>query len=155
MKRIAVFPGSFDPFTKGHECIIDKALKLFDEVVIAIGQNTSKNYLFDLANRKNHIESIFKDHPKVRVQEFSGLTVEFCKSINAEFIVRGLRDSKDFGYERSIAQMNYEISGIESVFFMTVPEFTAINSTIVREIHKSGGSIAAFVTNADILVNEV
>ncbi|RFC55192.1 pantetheine-phosphate adenylyltransferase [Brumimicrobium aurantiacum] len=155
MKRIAVFPGSFDPFTKGHECIIDKALKLVDEVVIAIGQNTSKNYLFDLANRKNHIESIFKDHPKVRVQEFSGLTVEFCKSINAEFIVRGLRDSKDFGYERSIAQMNYEISGIESVFFMTVPEFTAINSTIVREIHKSGGSIAAFVTNADILVNEV
>lgn len=155
MKKIAVFPGSFDPFTKGHECIIDKALKLFDEVVIAIGQNTTKNYLFDLEQRKKHIESIFEDRDRVNVQEFSGLTVEFCKSINADFIVRGLRDSKDFGYERSIAQMNFDISGIESVFFMTVPEYTAINSTIVREIHKSGGSIDSFVTNAEILVTPV
>ena len=152
MKRIAVFPGSFDPFTKGHECIIDKALSLFDEVVIAIGQNTSKKYLFPLENRKSHIESIFENNNRVRVEVFTGLTVTFCKEINADFIVRGLRDSKDFGYERSIAQMNHEISGIESVFFMTVPEYTAINSTIVREIHKSGGSIDLFVTNADILV---
>jgi|SRR5690554_6041919 len=152
MTKIAVFPGSFDPFTKGHECIIHKALKLFDEVVIAIGQNTSKKYLFSLANRKAHILSIFEEHPKVSVQEFNGLTVEFCKSIGADFIVRGLRDSKDFGYERSIAQMNFEISGIESVFFMTVPEYTAINSTIVREIHKSGGNIDLFVTNAESLV---
>ncbi|RYM30842.1 pantetheine-phosphate adenylyltransferase [Brumimicrobium glaciale] len=155
MKRITVFPGSFDPFTKGHECIIEKALKLFDEVVIAIGQNTSKNYLFDLEHRKNHIKSIFEGNKRVIVQEFSGLTVEFCKSINAEFIVRGLRDSKDFGYERSIAQMNFEISGIESVFFMTDPEFTPINSTIVREIHKSGGSIDLFVTNAEKLVTSI
>lgn len=155
MKKVAVFPGSFDPFTKGHECIIHKALKLFDEVVIAIGQNTSKNYLFDLDQRKKHIKSIFTDSERVRVQEFSGLTVEFCKKINADFIVRGLRDSKDFGYERSIAQMNFEISGIESVFFMTDPEFTPINSTIVREIHKSGGSIDLFVTNAEILVTQV
>ena len=153
MKTKAVFPGSFDPFTKGHECIIEKALKLFDEVIIAIGQNTSKNYLFDLAHRKSHIESVFEGNARVKVQEFSGLTVEFCKQINAEFIVRGLRDSKDFGYERSIAQMNFEISGIESVFFMTDPEFTPINSTIVREIHKSGGSIDLFVTNAGKLVN--
>jgi len=154
MKKIAVFPGSFDPFTKGHECIIDKALKLFDEVVIAIGQNTTKNYLFGLDHRKSHIESIFENSDRVKVQEFTGLTVEFCKSINADFIVRGLRDSKDFGYERSIAQMNFEISGIESVFFMTVPEYTAINSTIVREIHKSGGSIDLFVTNAEKLVTQ-
>lgn len=153
MKKIAVFPGSFDPFTKGHECIIVKALKLFDEVVIAIGHNTSKNYLFELKLRKEHIESIFEGNNRLKVQEFSGLTVEFCKKINADFIVRGLRDSKDFGYERSIAQMNYEISGIESVFFMTDPEFTPINSTIVREIHKSGGSIDLFVTNAGKLVN--
>ncbi|PWH86224.1 pantetheine-phosphate adenylyltransferase [Brumimicrobium oceani] len=152
MKTKAVFPGSFDPFTKGHECIIDKALKLFDEVIIAIGQNTSKKYLFDLSHRKAHIESIFEGNERVKVQEFSGLTVEFCKQINAEFIVRGLRDSKDFGYERSIAQMNFEISGIESVFFMTDPEFTPINSTIVREIHKSGGSIDLFVTNSEKLV---
>lgn len=152
MSRIAVFPGSFDPFTKGHECIIDKALGLFDEVVIAIGQNTSKNYLFPLEKRKAHIKSIFENEKRVRVEVFTGLTVTFCKEINADYIVRGLRDSKDFGYERSIAQMNHEISGIESVFFMTVPEYTAINSTIVREIHKSGGKIDLFVTNADILV---
>ncbi|HLV43134.1 MAG TPA: pantetheine-phosphate adenylyltransferase [Brumimicrobium sp.] len=152
MKKTAVFPGSFDPFTKGHECIIDKALNLFDEVVIGIGQNTSKKYLFDLENRIKHIESIFENDDRVKVQVFKGLTVEFCKSIDAHFIVRGLRDSKDFGYERSIAQMNYEISGIESVFFMTVPEFTAINSTIVREIHISGGEIDLFVTNVEKLV---
>lgn len=152
MSKIAVFPGSFDPFTKGHECIIEKALGLFDEVVIAIGQNTSKNYLFPLENRKTHIKSIFANDKRVRVEVFTGLTVTFCKEINADYIVRGLRDSKDFGYERSIAQMNHEISGIESVFFMTVPEYTAINSTIVREIQKSGGKIDLFVTNADKLV---
>ena len=152
MKRIAVFPGSFDPFTKGHECVVEKAVKLFDHLVIAIGQNTSKNYLFDIDQRKVHIESIFKNHENVSVREFGGLTVAFCKEIGAEFIVRGLRDSKDFGYERSIAQMNIDISGIESVFFMTVPEYTAINSSIVREIYKSGGSIELFVTNSELLV---
>jgi pantetheine-phosphate adenylyltransferase len=152
MSKIAVFPGSFDPFTKGHECVVEKALNLFDEVVIGIGQNTSKNYLFDLNKRKEHIASIFSAYDNVRVEEFSGLTVSFCKEIGAQYIVRGLRDSKDFGYERSIAQMNHEISGIESVFFMTVPEYTAINSSIVREIYKSGGAIDLFVTNSNILV---
>jgi pantetheine-phosphate adenylyltransferase len=152
MSKIAVFPGSFDPFTKGHECVVEKALQLFDEVVIGIGQNTSKQYLFDLARRKAHIQSIFRDDSRVRIAEFNGLTVKFCQEIGAKFIVRGLRDSKDFGYERSIAQMNFEISGIESVFFMTVPEYTAINSSIVREIYRSGGSMQLFVTNEDILV---
>lgn len=152
MSKIAVFPGSFDPFTKGHECVVEKALQLFDEVVIGIGQNTSKQYLFDLARRKAHIQSIFRDESRVRIAEFNGLTVKFCQEIGAKFIVRGLRDSKDFGYERSIAQMNFEISGIESVFFMTVPEYTAINSSIVREIYRSGGSMQLFVTNEDILV---
>lgn len=152
MKKVAVFPGSFDPFTKGHECVIEKAVKLFDHVIIAIGQNTSKNYLFDIEKRKVHIESIFVNHDNVSIEEFSGLTVEFCKKIGADYIVRGLRDSKDFGYERSIAQMNFEISGIESVFFMTVPEYTAINSSIVREIYKSGGKIDLFVTNSELLV---
>jgi pantetheine-phosphate adenylyltransferase len=152
MKNVAVFPGSFDPFTKGHECVVEKAIQLFDKVVIGIGQNTSKNYLFDIEKRKAHISSIFEQHPQVEVQVFTGLTVEFCKSIDAEYIVRGLRDSKDFGYERSIAQMNHEISGIESVFFMTVPEYTAINSSIVREIHKSGGDIGMFVTKSNLLV---
>jgi pantetheine-phosphate adenylyltransferase len=152
MKKVAVFPGSFDPFTKGHECVIEKAVKLFDHVIIAIGQNTTKNYLFGIEKRKAHIESIFASHDNVSIEEFSGLTVEFCKKIGADYIVRGLRDSKDFGYERSIAQMNFEISGIESVFFMTVPEYTAINSSIVREIYKSGGKIDLFVTNSELLV---
>lgn len=152
MKKIAVFPGSFDPFTKGHECVVNKAIDLFDSIVIGIGNNSSKKYLFDLETRKKHINAIFEDDPKVTVSEFSGLTVEFCKSIGASYIVRGLRDSKDFGYERSIAQMNYEISGVESVFFMTVPEYTAINSTIVREIYKNGGSMAPFVTKSQLLV---
>lgn len=151
MKK-AVFPGSFDPFTKGHECIVDKAKNLFDEVIIGVGQNTSKKYFYSIESRLRHIESIFKNDDNVKVLQFTGLTVEFCKSINAEYIVRGLRDSKDFGYERSIAQMNQEISGIESVFFMTVPEYTAINSTIVREIVKSGGKVNQFVTNPDVLV---
>jgi pantetheine-phosphate adenylyltransferase len=152
MRKTAVFPGSFDPFTKGHECIVEKALNLFDEVVIAIGQNTSKQYLFSLESRKAHIQSLFAQHDHVSVEVFTGLTVRFCESIGAKYIVRGLRDSKDFGYERSIAQMNQEISGIESVFFMTVPEYTAINSSIVREIFKSGGSMDLFVTNANLLV---
>lgn len=152
MKKVAVFPGSFDPFTKGHECVIEKAVKLFDHVIIAIGQNTTKNYLFNIEKRKAHIESIFADYNNVSVEQFSGLTVEFCKKIGADYIVRGLRDSKDFGYERSIAQMNLEISGIESVFFMTVPEYTAINSSIVREIFKSGGKIDLFVTKSELLV---
>lgn len=152
MKKVTVFPGSFDPFTKGHECIVEKTLRLFDEVIIAIGQNASKNYLFSIESRQKHIKSLFKDEKRVSVEVFNGLTVEFCKSRNTNIIVRGLRDSKDFGYERSIAQMNYEISGIDSVFFMTVPEYTAINSTIVREIYKSGGDIDLFVTNPEKLV---
>lgn len=151
-KKIGVFPGSFDPFTKGHECVVNKAIELFDEIVIGVGTNTSKKYLFDLEKRVAHINSLFKHNDKIFVQKYTGLTVEFCKSINAKYIVRGLRDSKDFGYERSIAQMNLEISEVESVFFMTIPEYTAINSTIVREIHKSGGKIDKFVTNAEMLV---
>ena len=151
MKK-AVFPGSFDPFTKGHECIVNKAKELFDEVIIGVGQNTSKKYFYSLESRLSHINSIFEHDKNVKVEHFSGLTVTFCKEIGANFIVRGLRDSKDFGYERSIAQMNHEISGIESVFFMTVPEYTAINSSIVREIVKSGGNVDQFVTNPKVLV---
>jgi pantetheine-phosphate adenylyltransferase len=151
MKR-AVFPGSFDPFTKGHECIVEKAKELFDEVIVGVGHNTSKQSFYTVESRVEHIESIFKNDQNVKVASFKGLTVEFCKQINAQYIVRGLRDSKDFGYERSIAQMNLEISDVESVFFMTVPEYTAINSSIVREIVKSGGKVDKFVTNENVLV---
>jgi len=151
MKR-GVFPGSFDPFTKGHEVVVNKALALFDEVIIAVGVNSTKTSMFALEKRIAHIKSHFSITDNVRVEVFQKLTVEFCKDVDAQFIIRGLRDSKDFQYERSIAHMNFSLSEIETVFFLTDPEFSAINSTIVREIYRNGGSIDKFVTNYDLLV---
>lgn len=151
MKR-GLFPGSFDPFTKGHEVIVRKALNLFDEIVIGVGINSAKNYLFDTEKRLLHIQSLFENHPQVRVKAYSKLTVDFCKDIDAQFIIRGLRDSKDYEYERSIAHMNQSISKIETVIFLTDPEYSAISSTIIREIHRNGASIDKFVTNPHLLV---
>lgn len=151
MKR-GLFPGSFDPFTKGHEVVVKKALKLFDEIVIGVGVNSTKEYLFNIDKRIEHIKSLFKDEPKVRVEQYNKLTVEFCKDIDAQFIIRGLRDSKDYEYERSIAHMNQSISTIETVIFLTDPEFSAISSTIIREIHRNGARIDQFVTNSNLLV---
>lgn len=151
MKR-GVFPGSFDPFTKGHEVVVRKSLELFDEVIIGVGVNSKKTYLFDLEKRMEHIRFLFQDEPKVSVQQFQKLTVNFCKDIDANFIIRGLRDSKDFQYEKSIAHMNKEISGIETVFFLTEQKYSAINSSIIREIYLNEGPIDAFVTNPDLLV---
>ena len=151
MKR-GLFPGSFDPFTKGHEVVIRKALQLFDEVVIGVGVNSTKNYMFETEKRLKHIKFLFKDEPKVRVETYNKLTVDFCKDIDAQFIIRGLRDSKDYEYERSIAHMNRSISTIETVIFLTDPEFSAISSTIIREIHRNGASIEQFVTNSNLLV---
>ena len=152
MKKTGLFPGSFDPFTKGHEAIVSKALRVFDEIVIGIGVNSTKQYLFDLDKRINHIQSLFPNESRVCVKPFYGLTVNFCEEIGAQFIIRGLRDSKDFEFENSIAHMNYELGKIETVFFLTDQKYGAINSTIVREIHKNGGPITAFVTNFDLLV---
>lgn len=152
MNKIGLFPGSFDPFTKGHEAVIRKSLTLFDEIIIGVGENSTKNYMFPLDKRLDHIRSLFKDTSKVRVEVFHTLTVNFCKEVGAQFIIRGLRDSKDFQYEKSIAHMNLSISGIETVFFLTDQQYSAINSTIIREIHKNDGPIDAFVTNVDILV---
>lgn len=152
MKRIGLFPGSFDPFTKGHEAVVKKALLLFDEVIIGIGTNTSKNYLFSLDKRKEHIRSLFPDESNVKIETYQKLTVDFCKEIGAGYIIRGLRDSKDFEYEKSIAHMNHDISGIETVFFLTDQQYGAINSTIIREIFRNGGNIKPFVTNPHLLV---
>ena len=152
MRRVGLFPGSFDPFTKGHEAVVKKSLELFDEVIIGVGINSSKNYQFDLAHRILHIESLFQNGEAVRVLTYQKLTVDFAKEVEAGFIIRGLRDSKDFEYERSIAHMNEVISGIETVFFLTDQQYAAINATIVREIFKNQGDISPFVTNAHLLV---
>lgn len=152
MKKIGLFPGSFDPFTKGHEAVIAKSLHLFDEVIIGVGVNSSKQYMFSLEKRIAHIKTLFVNQPNVRVEQFQTLTVNFCKEIGATHIIRGLRDSKDFQYEKSIAHMNFDISGIDTVFFLTEQKYSAINSSIIREIHKNGGPIDAFVTNPDLLV---
>ena len=152
MKRVGLFPGSFDPFTKGHEDVVIKALTLFDEVIIAIGVNSKKTYLFDLDKRVKHIEALMVNYPNVRVMTYQKLTVEFCKEVGANFIVRGLRDSKDFEYEKSIAHMNAEISEIETVFLLTAQKFGAINASIVREIFRNNASIEPFVTNSNLLV---
>ena len=152
MKKIGLFPGSFDPFTKGHEVVVSKALDLFDEVIIAIGVNSKKTYLFDLDKRIQHIESLFINSSNVRVVSYQKLTVDFCEEIGANFIIRGLRDSKDFEFEKSIAHMNLEISNIETVFLLTAQKYGAINSSIVREIYKNNASIEVFVTNSNLLV---
>lgn len=152
MEKIGLFPGSFDPFTKGHEVVVKKALTLFDKVIIAVGVNSKKTYLFDLEKRMKHIASLFENEPNVEVKTYQKLTVEFCKEVGANFIVRGLRDSKDFEYEKSIAHMNLEISNIETVFLLTAQKYGAINASIVREIFRNNASIDAFVTNSNFLV---
>ena len=145
-KKKAVFPGSFDPFTLGHFDIMDRASQLFDEIVIAIGTNTSKNYLLDFDTRVACIEKVFENNPKISVRGFNILTVDFCKDIGAQFIVRGLRSTTDFDFERHIADMNASLNNeVETVFFITKPQYGAITSTIVREIFKFGGDISKFV----------
>jgi pantetheine-phosphate adenylyltransferase len=149
MKRIAVFPGSFDPFTLGHEGIVRRALSLFDEIIIAVGANTLKKNYYSLGTRKEMIRIVFKDEPRIRVEHYEGLTVDYCTSIGAGFLVRGLRTSADFEFERAIAQVNRVLeAGIESVFLLTVPEHSHINSTIVRDIISNGGDASIFVPSA-------
>lgn len=146
MSKKALFPGSFDPFTRGHEAVVKNALKLFDEVIIGIGVNSSKSYLFPLEKRSAHIEDVFKGEKRIKVMTFEGLTVEFCKDQGIEFIVRGLRNTRDFEYEYQIANMNRGLNNeVETIFIATLPEHTAINSTIVREVYKNGGDIKGFL----------
>lgn len=151
MKKIGVFPGSFDPFTVGHEAVVRKSSKLFDEVIIALGENNSKKYMFTTSSRIKQIEKIFENDDRISVQQFSGLTVDFCKANNAEYIIRGLRDSKDYGFEQPIAHMNKQMAGIETIFFITDQKYSAINASIVREIYKNDGDITDFVSELNEL----
>lgn len=149
MSKIAVFPGSFDPITKGHENIILRAIPLFDKIIVAIGENAEKTGYFSIEERIGWINKVFKDHACISVEKYTGLTVDFCKTINANYILRGLRTSADFEFERSIGQTNKKLSSeIETVFLLTMPEFTPINSSIVRDVHRHGGNVQDFIPTA-------
>jgi len=146
MKRIALFPGTFDPITIGHVNIIERALPLFDEIVVGIGHNSSKTTLFPLEQRMGWIREIFKDAPKISAASYEGHTVDFCKKINANYILRGLRNMSDFDYEKNIAQMNKLVSeNVESVFLMCDPAYTPISSSVVRDLIRNGGNAKPFL----------
>jgi pantetheine-phosphate adenylyltransferase len=146
MKKIAIFPGSFDPFTIGHESILRRAIPMFDKIVIMIGYNANKKSFFPIEKRLKWINQVFKDEEKVEVQTYGGLTVDFCKETGARYILRGLRTSSDFEYERAIAQMNKKMHPeIETVFLLTLPEHTPVNATIIRDIIFHGGDASMFL----------
>ena len=144
-KKIAVFPGSFDPITLGHVDIINRALPLFDTIIIAIGSNAVKNHMWSLEQRKATIESLFENNDAIKVATYQGLTASFCKNQGAQFILRGLRNSTDFEYEQTIAQANDKINGIDSVFIISSPEYGFISSSIVRDIARNGGDYSKLV----------
>jgi pantetheine-phosphate adenylyltransferase len=146
MKRIAVFPGSFDPITLGHESLVRRAMVVFDEIIVAIGANAEKTSFFPTEQRIEWIKKTFKDCPNVRAEMYTGLTVDFCRRSKAGFILRGLRTSADFEFERSIGQVNKKLDkGIETIFMLSDPEYASITSSIVREIITYKGDITAFV----------
>tara|TARA_B100000809_G_scaffold265985_1_gene326667 strand:- start:7257 stop:7706 length:450 start_codon:yes stop_codon:yes gene_type:complete len=144
MKK-AVFPGSFDPITLGHVDIINRAIPLFDEIIIAIGINADKKYMFSLEERVNFIKNTYRDKAKVTVKTYSGLTVDYCKEIDASFILRGLRNPADFEFEKAIAITNRKLSGIETVFLLTSAETSYISSSIVRDIIRNNGDATILV----------
>jgi pantetheine-phosphate adenylyltransferase len=146
MKKIAVFPGSFDPITRGHMDIVVRALPLFDTIYIAIGENSQKQSLFSLDQRMDWIRLLFKDNPKVTVTNFKGLTATFCKSIGANYLIRGIRNSSDFDYEKTISQINHTlVDNLETIFLIARPELSHISSTIVRELILGKADLKAFV----------
>ncbi|MXV50614.1 pantetheine-phosphate adenylyltransferase [Pedobacter sp. HMF7647] len=145
MKK-ALFPGSFDPVTKAHVDILKRSISLFDKVVIGIGLNSSKQALLDPETRKKMLEAVFSYEPKIEISTYEGLTVDFCKSIGAEYMIRGIRTVLDFEYEKAIAQMNHAlVPEIESIFILSKPGYSSISSTIVRDIHRYNGDISQFV----------
>ena len=149
--RRAIFPGSFDPLTNGHYDIIQRGITLFDELYIAIGINSEKEYMFSLEERKRFIEDAFKDEPKIKVVTYKGLTIDFCKKIDAHFILRGLRNPGDFEFEKAIAHTNRHLSDIETVFLLTSSGKSYISSSIVRDVIRNGGIYSTLVPNTVIV----
>ncbi|TVR40306.1 MAG: pantetheine-phosphate adenylyltransferase [Bacteroidia bacterium] len=149
MKKTALFPGSFDPITKGHESIVLRALPLFEKIIIAIGINEQKQSFFPLEKRREWIQKVFASYPHIEVITYEGLTVDLCQKLAVKYILRGLRTSADFEFERSIGQMNkLMFPDVETVFFLTTPEHSALNSYIVRDIIKHGGDASPFTPDA-------
>ena len=144
MKR-AVFPGSFDPITLGHKDIVERGATIFDEVIVGIGNNSEKNYMFSLDQREQFVEECFRDNPKVRVMVYDGLTIDLCKSVGADYLLRGVRNHGDFEFEKAIARTNRELSKIETVFLLTSIQTSFISSSIVREIIRNNGDYKRFV----------
>ena len=147
MKKIALFPGSFDPFTKGHEDIVLRGLKMFDEIIVCIGHNSKKtNRYFDIDTMEQKINDTFKHVPNVSVLVYNKLTAQLATEYGAKFVLRGLRNTTDFEYENSISQVNRDLNeGLETVFLITSPELAAVNSSIIREVHKYGGSVEKYL----------
>ncbi|MEZ0007919.1 pantetheine-phosphate adenylyltransferase [Flavobacterium sp. 28YEA47A] len=148
MEKIAVFPGSFDPITLGHYDIIKRSIPLFDKIIVAIGVNADKKYMFSLDERKRFIEECFENHPTVLVATYEGLTIDFCKKVNAKFILRGLRNPADFEFEKAIAHTNRKLSKIETVFLLTAANTSYISSSIVRDVIRNGGEYELLVPDS-------
>ncbi|MDA9663548.1 pantetheine-phosphate adenylyltransferase [bacterium] len=146
MSKIAIFPGSFSPFTLGHKSLLDRALPLFDKIIISIGINSDKKEYFSFKKRGKWIEDIYKNNNKIEVRCYEGLTIEFCEKVGAEYIIRGLRNSQDFHYEKNIAQTNKDLNPyIETIFIMTTASLSNISSTIIRDIIKNGGDVSQYL----------
>ncbi len=154
MERIAVFPGSFDPVTRGHEDVVRRALSLFDKIIVAVGENATKNTLFEKEQRLSWLRSVFADTKNVEIKSYSGLTVDFCRRSGAGYILRGLRSVADFEFERGIGQMNkLMIPSVETIFLLCAPEYSALSSSIVRDIIRNGGDATPFVPAGVVIPN--
>ncbi|NQU34035.1 MAG: pantetheine-phosphate adenylyltransferase [Bacteroidetes bacterium] len=152
MKRIVVFPGSFDPITLGHVSIVKRAIPLFDKIIISIGINSEKKNMFALEKRILWIEQIFKSEPKIVVESYSGLTIDFCKKKEANYILRGLRTSADFEFERGIGQVNKKLAeDIETIFLLAEPQYTPISSSIIRDVIRNGGDASSMIPKEVVL----
>ncbi|MAJ51532.1 MAG: pantetheine-phosphate adenylyltransferase [Flammeovirgaceae bacterium] len=146
MEKIALFPGSFDPFTKGHLDIVNRSLKLFHKVIIAMGHNSKKHRYFNILKTKKSIENYFKSNPRVEVLVYDGLTAKIANKENAQYLIRGLRNTTDFEYENSLSQINKHLNlDLDTVFLIASTQFAHINSSIIKEVHKYGGDISAFI----------